>query len=360
MQSPTTPSEDDLAFIPTEHAVQTNGPPQLSAGNRKAAKRTLPWELKDDEIQLALPRPQDEDDYIRETKRPRLEDPIPTSADEAPTENTPHDTTVALPPPPPAATESADSDPVTDTNPIVRRTGAPRNNWTPAEDAQLTRAFMNTPKKKHKGEFTSDWVAISAQITDRTSKQCINRWRRTLDPSIDRMNGRTGSWTEDEDIKLKNAVHEHGSKDWAAIAALLPGRIMIQCYHRWHRILDTRVDQTLGRSGKWNEDEDINLKNAVHKHGGKQWAKIAALVPGRTRIQCQNRWYEVLDPGRIKPANRRTGKWTSAEDIQLKIAVHKHDGKDWAAIAAHVPDRTMNQCRCRWRSTLAGRMHVSK
>jgi hypothetical protein len=232
MQGPTTPTEDDLvAFIPTEHAVQ-NGP-QLSAGNRKAAKRTFPWKLKADEIQLALPRPQDEDDYIRETKRPRLEVPLSTPTDEAPTENT-----VALPPQntaaaPSTATDRDDSDPVTNTQPKVMTTRAPRHHWTPPEDAQLTRAVNNTPKKKRGKEYKLDWVAISAQVPDRTRTQCHDRWQKVSDLSIDRANGHTVLWKEDEDIKLKNAVHKHAGKDWAAIAALVPDRTMNQCLGRW-------------------------------------------------------------------------------------------------------------------------------
>jgi hypothetical protein len=33
----------------------------------------------------------------------------------------------------------------------------------------------------------------------------------------------------------------------------------------------------------------IKLKAAVQIHGGKNWDAVAALVPGRTRKQCQNR-----------------------------------------------------------------------
>jgi hypothetical protein len=412
MQIHTTPTGDHFAVIPTEH--MRNGPHlnRTFTVRRKAAKRTFPWDLPGEEIQIARPRPQDEDDHIRATKRPRLEEPLPTPTDEVTTENTAHDTTVALPAQNTAAaatTESADSDSVTDMHPIPRATGT-SHYWTSVEDAQLTRAVTTTPKKKYKGEFNLDWVAISAQVSGRTKTQCNNRWRSTLDPNIDRANGRTGSWaededinltdavrahgaknwkkiaalvpgrtkrqchkrwcdtlsstndsvtaragiwTEDEDIQLKNAVHKHAGKDWAAIAILVSGRTREQCHNRWHRSLDPSIDQTLGRSGKWKEDEDIKLKNAVHKHGGKNWAAIAALVPGRTSSQCSNRWHRVLDPSISPTANRRTGKWNEDEDTKLKNAVHKHGGEEWAAISALVPDRTMNQCRGRWHYALA-------
>jgi hypothetical protein len=37
------------------------------------------------------------------------------------------------------------------------------------------------------------------------------------------------------------------------------------------------------------KDEDIKLKEAVLMYGGRNWAAIAAQVPGRTRKQCHNR-----------------------------------------------------------------------
>jgi hypothetical protein len=68
--------------------------------------------------------------------------------------------------------------------------------------------------------------------------------------------------------------------------------------YRWHDALDPSVDRANGRTGKWEDDEDIKLRNAVRIHGGKNWVAIAALVPGRTRIQCVGRWRKYLDPDR--------------------------------------------------------------
>jgi hypothetical protein len=42
------------------------------------------------------------------------------------------------------------------------------------------------------------------------------------------------------------------------------------------------IDGASGRTGKWSEYEDSELKDAVQLHGGKDWDAIAALVPGRT------------------------------------------------------------------------------
>jgi hypothetical protein len=99
-QPPIPAEEDDEASpIPTEHAL--NGQ-NLSAGNRKVAKRTFPFDLEAGEtIQLVLSRPQYEDEDIRETTRARLEESLPTAlADEATLENTLiHTSAVVLLPP---------------------------------------------------------------------------------------------------------------------------------------------------------------------------------------------------------------------------------------------------------------------
>jgi hypothetical protein len=129
---------------------------------------------------------------------------------------------------------------------------------------------------------------IAVLVSDRTQEQCRRRWHDVLDPSINQMNVRTGKWSEDEDIKLKDAVQRRGGKNWAAIAALVASRTRSQCNNRWQQILDPIIGRANGRRGKWTVDEDKKLKDA---HGGKDWAAIAALVPHRTRSQCTNRWY---------------------------------------------------------------------
>ena len=81
---PTTPTKDDVSSIPTTH--ERNGPsmnPTITV-RRKAAKRTLPWKLAADEIQLALSPSHDEGD-IRETKSQRPQDPVPTTNDKTTT-----------------------------------------------------------------------------------------------------------------------------------------------------------------------------------------------------------------------------------------------------------------------------------
>jgi hypothetical protein len=177
---------------------------------------------------------------------------------------------------------------------------------------------------------------------------------------FDQASGRTGKWTEEEDLKLKNSVQTHGGKNWYEIASLVPGRTQKHCSNRWHDFLDPSIDRANGRTGKWTSDEGIKLKDALQKHGGKSWDKIAALIPGQTKIQCHGRWHGLgCSIGRAKG---RTGKWTSDEVIKLKGAIKTHGDKDWVAISELVPGRTKKQCWGRWkkhmdpnRSTVRGK-----
>jgi hypothetical protein len=402
MEGPPTPAEGDEASIPTEHERNV---PAFSAGNRKAAKRTFPFDLKADEIKLALPQAQDEsakrtfpfdlkadeiqlalpptqdevakctfpfdlkadeiqltlpqpqDEYIPKATKPQLDPiiksslvvndvidlcsdrdddstgtdaivctytissllgkkrtPIATATAKPATKRGSPNVAMALLPPADHvddAADRADSDPVTDVHPGRR---ASRWHWTPLQEAQLASAITNTPKKKRgRGkEYNLDWVAISALLPGRTRVQCHGKWRGTVDPSIQQGKKRTGRFTEDEDTRLKDAVKTHGQKDWVAIAALVPGRTQKQCQNRWYNVLDARGDLIPGRTGKWTEDESIKLKNAVQKHGNKDWAVVAALVP----------------------------EWG------------KEDRIDWVAVAALIPGRTKRQCYDRWNDVL--------
>jgi hypothetical protein len=156
-----------------------------------------------------------------------------------------------------------------------------------------------------------NWGAISALIPGRTNKQCWSRWDNALDPSIDWAIGRMGKWTAAEDSKLKDAVRTHGGKNWDAISTLVSSRTRNQYRNRWHNALNPSIYRGNGRLGEWTEDEDSKLKDAVQTYGGKNWAEIAALVSGRTKNQCYNRWYNALDPS-IALTTGREGKW--AED----------------------------------------------
>ena len=241
--------------------------------------------------------------------------------------------------------DHANVDSVTDTQPNA---GATRvtGRWTQEEDAKLTSAIADYKKK-----YYIDWVAVAALVLGRMRNQCKRSWQTSLEHGTDQTAGREGKWTKDEDDKLRESVQVHGGKDWDAITTLVPGRTKRQCAGRWHDTLRHSIDRTDGRTGRWIEDEDAKLKDAVGTHGGKDWVATTASVPGRTKNQCKRRWHNFLDPN-IKLTAGRTDPWTSGEDSKLEGAVQKHGGKNWIAIAALAPGRTKMQCSNRWHYSL--------
>jgi hypothetical protein len=282
MQAPP-PTNQAEAAIPPETPSMSNDAKmnRRVVVRRKAAKRTLPFDLAAGELLVS----QDEDNPAR--KKPRLEDSLPTTTDEVAKKTAAPDASGGLLPP--AADNDANADPVTDTQPNAGATRA-TGNWTLEEDAKLTNAVMNTRKKKCGKEYKTDWVTIFALVPGRTKLQCNNRWRDVLDSNIDRATGRNGKWTEGEDSNLRDAVLRHGGKNWGAISALVLGRTRSQCQNRWHNALNPSIALKAGRTGKWTADEDIKLKDSIKLHNRKDWGAIAALVPGRTNGQCFHRW----------------------------------------------------------------------
>jgi hypothetical protein len=184
----------------------------------------------------------------------------------------------------------------------------------------------------------NNWVAVAARVPGRTNAQCRHRWAKCLDPTNEHT---VGKWTEEEDAKLTDAVTELGEKSWAAVAALVPSRTNTQCSQRWFVCLDPTV-----RRASWTSVEDAKLTEAVTELGGSEWAAVSALVPGRTNTQCRQRWTKL----EWRPAGNKGKRWTEEEDTMLIDAVKEHGDHNWIAVAALVPGRTNAQCCCRHHS----------
>jgi hypothetical protein len=233
MQNPTDQAEASIATDTTSIDNRSNWN-RTVAVRRKAAKRTHPFDLAAEELHLVPSSsslsPQAED-IPPARKKPRLEEPLPTTTDEAARKTAPPDVSVRIYLPPAADddNDNANADLVTDAQPSAGATTVTRRHWTSEEDAKLTSAVTNTSKMKWGKEYRTNWAAVAVLVPSRTTIQCRNRWNNALDPSIDRANERKGKWTACEDSELKDAVQTHGGKNWETIAALVPGRTTIQC-----------------------------------------------------------------------------------------------------------------------------------
>ncbi|XWS50801.1 hypothetical protein CRYUN_Cryun12cG0119900 [Craigia yunnanensis] len=201
-----------------------------------------------------------------------------------------------------------------------------REPWTAEEDKNLL--FI----VQEKG--IGNWFDIAVSLgSNRTPFQCLARYQRSLNACILKR-----EWTEEEDDQLRIAVEVFGECDWQSVASTLKGRTGAQCSNRWTKSLHP----TRQRVGRWTRDENKRLKVAVMLFGPKNWRKIAEVVPGRTQVQCRERWVNSLDPA------LNLGIWIEEEDLRLETAIAEH-GYCWSKIATCIPSRTDNQCWRRWK-----------
>ena len=144
-------------------------------------------------------------------------------------------------------------------------------------------------------------------------------------------------WSATEDALLRSAIQKIGPCKWRTIAEHVPGRSHIQCMQRWHKVLEPTLNK-----GLWNAEEDEQLRAAVRIHGSSSWPAVAAIIPGRNCKQCRERWNNYLDP------TLKKGCWEPAEDKAL-VKGQEMFGSRWSLLAKLLPGRSQIQVRDRCR-----------
>jgi myb proto-oncogene protein len=144
-----------------------------------------------------------------------------------------------------------------------------RRPFQPEEDVRLIQILTTKP-------FFS-WESVAQQFTDRTARQCRERWLNYLCPTV-----RTGPWTDDEDQLLIALLNEHG-RSWSVIRGLFNGRSENDIKNRWYSHLQFDAVQEGGRltftatpperrrrrhtvpDPKWNAFQLLEQQRMAHK-----------------------------------------------------------------------------------------------
>ena len=100
--------------------------------------------------------------------------------------------------------------------------------------ATLTLTTIHAPRAYNRQATAQRWGEVAALISGRTAKQCRERWCYNLDPALNK-----ATWKGDEDETLISTQAAVGNR-WARIAAMLPGRSENAVKTRFKSILRAR------------------------------------------------------------------------------------------------------------------------
>ena len=155
-------------------------------------------------------------------------------------------------------------------------------------------------------------------------------------------------WSSEEDDLLLKLMTENKTENYATFLPNFPGKTVTQIAERWEKVLDPSLIK-----GSWTREEDEAIINFVKENGTKNWAKLADILPGRLGKQCRERWRNHLDP------NVNRSPWTPEED-QILIEMHEKLGNQWVKIAEKLNNRSDNCVKNRWNSTLKKQLLYSQ
>uniref|UniRef100_K3WIN4 Myb-like DNA-binding protein n=1 Tax=Globisporangium ultimum (strain ATCC 200006 / CBS 805.95 / DAOM BR144) TaxID=431595 RepID=K3WIN4_GLOUD len=147
--------------------------------------------------------------------------------------------------------------------------------WTPEQDEALRNAVDEFGQR--------NWKSIASRVPGRNHAQCLQRWNKVLKPGLVK-----GHWSYEEDSILERMVLQ-GCHSWGEVAAHIPGRTAKQCRERWRNHLDPSINK-----GPFTPEEDVTIQQGYETYGNR-WTQIAELLPGRTEDAVKLRW-KTLNP----------------------------------------------------------------
>ena len=209
--------------------------------------------------------------------------------------------------------------------------------WTKQEDESLRRAVA-IHGAKH-------WKDIARSVETRNHMQCLQRWKTVLRPGL-----KKGYWGPEEDDLLRRLVGLNGEDKWGEVASQISNRTTKQCRERWWHHLDPCV-----KKGGWSEEEDVLILEQ-HAKIGNRWSAISKMLPGRTENAVKIRWKSLHCRGRTRgdrfagggvpmKTGLRQGGWNFAVELPASIRAPTNEEAQahWCSLLRNIS--SIVQCR---------------
>lgn len=140
-----------------------------------------------------------------------------------------------------------------------------------------------------------DWSRIASVVGTRSNMECANKWHRSLNPSI-----RRGAWSKEEDQLLLFLVHLQRSSRRVDNVSLRDSPISglnsstIRNTSLASKSSSVFQSSPLFQSHPWLSSSFECLTDS-HDASGITWPLIAKMMNGRTDIQCYNRFHRLVN-----------------------------------------------------------------
>ena len=148
--------------------------------------------------------------------------------------------------------------------------------WRKEEDEHLMQIMQSAERP--------NYSQLAQLFPGKSGQQVAERWDKVLNPKLMK-----GSWTRQEDETIIAFVKANGTKKWQKLCELLPGRIGKQCRERWRNHLDPSINHE-----PWTPEEEALLEQK-YREIGPRWAKIALAFEQRSDVNVKNHWTAMMN-----------------------------------------------------------------
>ncbi|KAK8881925.1 hypothetical protein M9Y10_044563 [Tritrichomonas musculus] len=142
---------------------------------------------------------------------------------------------------------------------VMQSKKASRQKFSPEEDQKLKELVLEL------GE--SNWNEVSNRLGTRSARQCRERFKNYLSPSI-----KNDPWSEEDDLKLRSKFLEFGPK-WSQIARFFPSRSEVNIKNHWARLVNknSREHDLEAEKRQLIQQIDMVIENTKRMNLGNQY-----------------------------------------------------------------------------------------